>query len=151
MKKENDPVPVPKSTGDRKGPAIGRYPSTHLNALKAGTFPYLRENILKSDEPPWRPISSRRLAALLKVSLQVLANWRVRESGPPPEARKRGTGNRLFYRPDKVLAWLSADEQDFWEFDRDWLAIRDLTVHNPCEVNIIAFAAEIDRQSRKPL
>ena len=76
--------------------------------------------------PLWRPISSRQLAALLGVSLQSLANWRVRGYGPPYLPHITGTGNKIYYRPDEVLAWLSGGTVEPWEFVRDWLAERDL-------------------------
>src|SRR4051794_40822830 len=78
------------------------------------------------DAPPWRPIPSRKLANLLGVSLQVLANWRVRGTGPEPEPMQRGKGNRIFYRPDKVLAWLCPDDAPFWQQSGYWLAHRGL-------------------------
>lgn len=77
--------------------------------------------------PPWRPISSRELAQILGVSLQSLANWRVRETGPEPEPPKKGKGNKVYYRPDIVLAWLE-EEKEPWEFSRDWLLNRKLDV-----------------------
>lgn len=77
--------------------------------------------------PPWRPISSRELAQVLGVSLQSLANWRVRKTGPEPEPMRRGRGNKIYYRPDKVLSWLLEDRES-WEFSRDWLLNRNLDV-----------------------
>lgn len=79
--------------------------------------------------PPWRPISSRTLAPLLNVSLQSLANWRVRGYGPPYEGLYEGKGNKIFYRPDKVMSWLSRGAKEPWEFCRDWLLARNLDVH----------------------
>lgn len=64
---------------------------------------------------------------MLGVSLQSLANWRVRETGPEPEPIRRGRGNKMFYRPDKVLSWL-VDDREPWEFSRDWLLNRKLDV-----------------------
>jgi len=78
--------------------------------------------------PPWRPMASRELAGLLGVSLQSLANWRVRGSGPEPEPPMKGKGNRTFYRPDKVLSWLEGTDKEPWEYSRDWLLKRGLDV-----------------------
>jgi hypothetical protein len=91
----------------------------------------LIEELLRAPEPPWRPMPSRRLAAILGVSLQSLANWRVRGNGPEPEPKVRGKGNRTFYRPDVVMAWLASTGQEPWEFSRDWLARRGLSVEEP--------------------
>lgn len=96
---------------------------------KAKAQPLL--NILAvSKRPPWRPIASRDLSRLLGVSLQSLANWRVRGSGPEPEPHKRGQGNRIYYRPDKVMAWLSAlcgTPHEDWQFCHEWLIAQGLS------------------------
>lgn len=80
-----------------------------------------------SDRPPWHVVSSRELASILGVSLQSLANWRVRDTGPPvaPAACFKGLGNRSFYRIDEVLEWLATAEQrprPAWLFCRDYLS-----------------------------
>lgn len=84
--------------------------------------------MLEDATPPWRTISSRQLASLLGVSLQTLANWRVRGTGPQTAPLKKGRGNKVFYRRDAVLAWLCEDAVEPWEFCRDWLAEREITV-----------------------
>ncbi|MDP1627648.1 MULTISPECIES: hypothetical protein [Pseudomonadota] len=74
--------------------------------------------------PPWRPTPSRQLADILGVSLQSLANWRVRGTGPVPEPHKKGQGNRMMYRPDVVMSWLSdfaGKHAEPWEFNQLWL------------------------------
>lgn len=80
---------------------------------------------LKSDPtPPWRLVSSRELAKTLGVSLQTLANWRVRGTGPQPQPLRRGTGNRIFYKRSDVLAWLSSQlgkPRPVWHFFAEWL------------------------------
>lgn len=88
----------------------------------------ITEFFIKSRTPPWRPITSRALAKVLGVSLQSLANWRVRECGPEAEPWKKGKGNRTFYRPDKVLSWIGDGQQEPWEFCRLWLQNRGLEV-----------------------
>ena len=39
------------------------------------------------DRPPWHVVSSRELAKTFGVTLQTIANWRVRDVGPPPVAK----------------------------------------------------------------
>ena len=108
----------------------------------------LLRHLENSNLPPWRPVPSRTLAKLLGVSLQVLANWRVRETGPKYLPRQKGKGNRLFYRLDDVMAWLSRElgsSKEPWEFDRDWLDVREMRVHSPSKEAIEWFIGEIDR------
>lgn len=89
-------------------------------------------NIEKTCDPPWRPISSRRLSQLLGVSLQVLANWRVRGTGPEAEPKGRGKGNKIFYRPDKVIEWLEDGRRTYWEIDAQWLERVGLKLRPDC-------------------
>lgn len=84
--------------------------------------------LIADKAPPWRPITSRTLAPLLGVSLQSLANWRVRGSGPPFEGLEKGKGNKIFYRPDRTMAWLSNGQREPWEYCRDWLVAHRLDV-----------------------
>jgi len=100
--------------------------------------------LLQMQQPLWRPISSRQLAALLGVSLQSLANWRVRGYGPPYLPHITGTGNKIYYRPDEVLAWLSGGTVEPWEFVRDWLAERDLQVTPATQESTEWLAASTD-------
>jgi hypothetical protein len=88
----------------------------------------LASHLANSPNPPWRPVPSRELARLLGVSLQTLANWRVRDKGPGSEPRVRGKGNRIFYRPDEVASWLLHRKVAPWEICRDWLKERGLMV-----------------------
>lgn len=97
-------------------------------------FRLVAEKVASLDLPPWRPIASRAMAEILGVSLQVLANWRIRSGGPPHEGLSRGRGNRVFYRPDKVLAWLATAANTpapAWRFNYDYLAQKGLEVANP--------------------
>lgn len=71
--------------------------------------------------PPWRPIPSRLAARLLGTSLQSLANWRMRDVGPVTEPMRRGQGNRIYYRPDKIAEWLSGGKCADWQFSAFWL------------------------------
>ncbi|SFE00276.1 helix-turn-helix domain-containing protein [Salipiger profundus] len=84
----------------------------------------LSNDALDSSTPIWRPLTSRDLSKLLGVSVQVLANWRVRDLGPPHHPARRGQGHKRFYRMDQVLAWLT--ERPSWEFGRAWLLRRGL-------------------------
>ncbi|MER9397495.1 hypothetical protein NKI46_05065 [Mesorhizobium sp. M0615] len=72
--------------------------------------------------PPWRPIPSRMAARILGVSLQSLANWRMRDLGPRTEPLKKGYGNRIYYRPDKIAEWLSGGQCVGWQFSAQWLS-----------------------------
>ena len=75
------------------------------------------------------------MAGLLGVSLQTLANWRSRETGPTPEKHVRGQGNRTFYRPDVVMAWLlrlMKGDAEPWEISHDWITEHlKMTCHTP--------------------
>ncbi|MFY0311600.1 helix-turn-helix domain-containing protein [Leisingera sp. D0M16] len=97
---------------------------------------------ISSSIPIWRPLTSRELSKALGISVQVLANWRVRDQGPPSRPAPRGKGNRRLYRMDEVLAWLTG--RPAWVFARSWLATRGLAPGDCGEedvdwvVNIIA-------------
>ena len=85
---------------------------------------YMLENLRTAPAPPWRPIPSRLLAVRMGIGVQALANWRIRDNGPPYEPYLRGQGNRTFYRPDTVLEWLSVRvdrHQPAWTFVWQWL------------------------------
>ncbi|MER9403399.1 hypothetical protein NKI36_04970 [Mesorhizobium caraganae] len=71
--------------------------------------------------PPWRPIPSRLAARFLGTSIQSLANWRMRDLGPATEPMRRGQGNRIYYRPDKIAEWLSGGKCSDWQFSALWL------------------------------
>lgn len=100
---------------------------------------------LNSNVPPWHPLPSREVGRLLGVSLQTLANWRVRNSGPEPEPMQMGKGNRIHYRPDKVLAFVDELSRSYWEFSACWLEARGLWVGIRTQRDIDARIAEIDR------
>lgn len=75
--------------------------------------------------PPWHVVSSRELAGVLGVTLQTLANWRVRGIGPPPEPSSQFKGHREHYRIDRVLAWLSernGEPRQPWTFNAAFIA-----------------------------
>ena len=80
----------------------------------------------ESSLPPWRPIPSRSAARLLGTNLQSLANWRMRDLGPKPEPMKKGRGNRIYYRPDRMAEWLSDGRCCDWQFSGWWLQRRGL-------------------------
>lgn len=103
--------------------------------------------------PPWRPIPSRVLAKVLGVSLQSLANWRVRNTGPRPEPYRRGQGNRTMYRPDVVMSWLSmvaGQETEPWKFSQTWLQGQSLGSMVPDRQAVEQFAATADRRGYFP-
>jgi hypothetical protein len=76
------------------------------------------------DRPPWHVVSSLELAAALGISLQTVANWRIRNVGPAPMAKGLFRGNRSYYCVETVLEWLSSLQgrpRDGWTFSRDFL------------------------------
>lgn len=79
---------------------------------------------------PWDVLSSRELAALLGVSIQVLANWRIRNRGPAPAPAKCFKGNRTYYPVFEVEAWQRGVEP--WEVLCNWLRKRFI-IENPIE------------------
>ena len=81
---------------------------------------------------------------MLGVSLQSLANWRVRGTGPEPEDYLKGQGNRTYYRPDEVLSWLTDRTREPWEFSRDWLAKRGLETEPASRAATEWLIAEVD-------
>jgi hypothetical protein len=85
--------------------------------------------------PPWRPIPSRLVKDYLKSSGQSLANWRIRGTGPPFEPMEKGLGNRIYYRPDRVMAWLSGTRH-YWEYSADWLAAHGVGVDEVDEASV---------------
>jgi len=93
------------------------------------------ERLSHPPQPPWRPIPSRDLCKILGVSLQSLANWRVRGTGPTPEPFQKGGGNRTYYRPDEVLSWLAGGQPPAWEFSSQWLSARGLEIDEPSEAS----------------
>jgi hypothetical protein len=105
-----------------------------------------------SISPPWRLIPSRDVAKLLGVSLQVLANWRVRGSGPPYDATVRGRGNKIFYRVADVLAWAAqqrGEQVEGWEICRDWIEARGVKLEDPTPEAVYWMAREMDAILRK--
>jgi hypothetical protein len=93
------------------------------------------ERLLAAPGPPWRPIRSQLFKHLLQVSLQSLANGRNRGTGPPFEPIQKGMGNTCFYRPDRVMAWLSGTRHA-WEYSADWLAAHGVGVDDPSEASV---------------
>lgn len=83
---------------------------------------------LETNLPPWRPVPSRMAARVLGTSLQTLANWRMRDMGPRPEPMKKGYGNRIYYRPDRIAEWLSGGRWTDWQFSGIWLQQRGIPV-----------------------
>lgn len=85
--------------------------------------------------PPWQPIATRQVANLLGISVQVLANWRVRDNGPPSRPSPRGGGNRRLYCMGEVLAWITGREP--WTFSRDWLLAHGIADEDCSEADVI--------------
>lgn len=82
--------------------------------------------MLADNAPPWRAITSKTLCERLGVSLQVLANWRVRGVGPAHDRAPKGAGNKMVYRPEEVASWLTDLTVPAWEFSARWLDLRGL-------------------------
>lgn len=85
---------------------------------------HILEEFSSSAIAPWKLVSSRELSRRLGVSVQALANWRIRGCGPASIGLQRGHGNRIFYRRSAVIAWLAAlngQGQEEWAYSRDWL------------------------------
>ena len=79
-------------------------------------------SIADMDLTPWDVLSSRELAKLLGVSIQVLANWRIRDRGPVPAPAECFRGNRTYYPVFEIEAWQRGVEP--WEVLCDWLRKR---------------------------
>lgn len=61
---------------------------------------------------------------MLGVSLQVLANWRVRQSGPVFQPVGSFKGNKTYYRLDDLLSWLASRQRvatPAWTFSAAYL------------------------------
>lgn len=112
-----------------------------------GTFFDCRLTTLREQAiPPWRNMPSRDLAKLLGVSLQVLANWRIRGCGPAPAPHRRGNGNRTVYRRSAVMEWLSGmagQPQPEWMHVRDWLVRFRLLDGEPTEAEVANAVAHL--------
>lgn len=100
----------------------------------------LTEQALARTNPIWNPVTTRELGRLLGVSVQALANWRVRDLGPPFERAGRGKGNKCLYRTDQVLEWLTGVPA--WKYDRAWLAGRGLAAED-AEQPYVEWAKEV--------
>jgi len=94
------------------------------------------ERLLAAPGPPWRPIPSQSLKRFLGVSLQALANWRVRGTGPEPESFIPGLGNKVHYCPNRVMSWLTGYKRHYWEYSADWLAAHGVGVDDPSEASV---------------
>ncbi len=64
--------------------------------------------------PPWHAMSVREVAEALGVSIQVLANWRIRGRGPKPLPAELFRGNRTFYAVHEVVNARAQELSDGW-------------------------------------
>ncbi len=69
---------------------------------------------------PWDAVTTAELAECVSVSIQTLANWRIRGKGPPPLPVGAGRGNRVYYRIYDVLAWI--EDRPAWRAVSEWIA-----------------------------
>ena len=108
------------------------------------------KRLQERSSPPWLPVRSREMAGLLEVSLQTLANWRSRGTGPTPEEHVRGQGNRTFYRPDVVIAWLfrlMEESVEPWKISHDWITEHfDVSCDVPNATAVERFIEFCDRE-----
>ncbi|TIW23205.1 MAG: hypothetical protein E5V65_01835 [Mesorhizobium sp.] len=100
---------------------------------------------MESITPPWRPIPSRLVARFLGTSLQTLANYRVRGLGPETEPMRRGWGNRIYYRPDKIAEWLSGGKCSDWQFSALWLQRMGMPLEVVSEDTVLERIAQLER------
>lgn len=100
--------------------------------MKKPPFAPFIDSLLRSSVPPWHGVRSRIIARWLGVSLQVLANWRVRDIGPSSIKAPKGSGNRMLYRPDEVAIWLTDGQIQAWELAEEWLERRGLAPASSC-------------------
>lgn len=100
---------------------------------------------MESITPPWRPIPSRLAARFLGTSLQALANYRVRGLGPETEPMRRGWGNRIYYRPDKIAEWLSGGKFSDWQFSALWLQQMGMPIDGVSEDAVLERIAQLER------
>lgn len=118
--------------------------SHHINEMDAKIRKMLLPPLLQIDTPPWRLVSSKSLSDLSGISLQSLSNWRLRGYGPPFVPVTPGRGNKVFYRPDILVAWASEGRVAAWEFCRDWLADRDITIEPSSEAAVQWLVLSVD-------
>lgn len=79
-------------------------------------------NVNICERVPWDFLSSRELAELLGVNVQVLANWRFRGKGPAPAPAACFRGKSRYYPVCNVIAWRLGKEP--WEAAAQWLRER---------------------------
>ncbi|WP_411817379.1 hypothetical protein [Hyphococcus sp. DH-69] len=78
--------------------------------------------LAKLKRAPWDVVSSMELADLTGLSIQVLANWRIRKKGPSPVPRAKYRGNKTYYRVFEVERWLrDLPVTQGWRVVAEWL------------------------------
>jgi hypothetical protein len=104
-----------------------------------------------TERPLWHAIGSLELTRLLGLHPNTVHNWKMRQTGPDPEPAGlyRKTGNKVLYRPDLVLVWLSARQGKplpAWAWVRRWLlARRMLRVEASEHADIIVAVTALER------
>ena len=99
------------------------------------------------DRPPWHAISSLELAAALGISLQTVANWRIRGVGPSALPKGLYPGNRSYYLAETVLTWLSSrfgETRSGWLYSRDYLAAVFPTLSEETEPTVREFITTLE-------
>jgi hypothetical protein len=49
---------------------------------------------------------------------------------------EKGLGNRIYYRPDRIMTWLSGAHQ-WWKYSADWLTEHGVGVDDPSEAKVL--------------
>ena len=78
------------------------------------------------DRPPWQAMSVGEVADVLGVSIQVLANWRIRGRGPTPFPSTLFKGNRTHYPVYEAANAAAEWPKEPWLQCRDFLAFNHL-------------------------
>jgi hypothetical protein len=74
------------------------------------------------DRPPWQAMSVGEVADMHGVSIQVLANWRIRGRGPTPFPSTFFKGNRTHYPVYEVSNAATTRPKEPWLQCREFLA-----------------------------
>jgi len=70
-------------------------------------------------KPTWSHISTQELSEVLGVSVQNLNNWVLRGTMPQPEGKKRGYGNKNYFRISKIRSWLENKPEN--QIHKEWI------------------------------
>lgn len=79
-------------------------------------------NIIK--RPTWGTLTSMELANVLGVTITDINNWKIRGHLPPPEPRRKGSGNKNRWVLAALRAWLESrpESEIHWAFINNHMA-----------------------------